>query len=401
VSKTFQLYQWSGIAATGDAKNGYIIANGKINAHHWATLQHGYITHLKKANVLTRQRYRLQAISMVWLQQLSALLSSGIALVSALDILSNITHRPMEQWVSYGLARLIEEGHSFTQALSHAPNMFNGVFCQLIHIGERSGTLETILQRLLHHQAQSLKLWRATKKALSYPGIVLGIATAITSGILIFLVPKMAALFASFGKQLPGPTLAVLKVSDWIISYGGYVIISIMIIGALLYKCMKQSERVYYIAERFALKIPWVGKVYANSRLTYFFETLSLILQSGFILTKALQLLQMPNSIWLNQQLRCIHQAIQDGASFYEACKRHTQYWPAVAYSMIGIGEESGSLEERLQQTARWLMDDLVYQIEIINQWLEPVLIVVVGGLVGFILIALYLPIFKLGSILR
>ncbi|MCS5588135.1 MAG: type II secretion system F family protein [Porticoccaceae bacterium] len=294
----------------------------------------------------------------------------------------------------------ISVGDSFARALRKHPQQFDDLFCNMVEVGESSGTLATILERLSNHKEQSERLKVRIKKALTYPCIVLLVAVLVTAVLLTKVVPGFAQTFGEFGADLPGITLFVLELSEIFQRLWLYLVAACISCcgGFLLVK--KRSLRISRLADRIVPRLPIVGKLTRNLILARFSRTLATTFTAGQPILDALKATATTvNNSFYTEIIQIIRQDLAHGVSLYRAVGKQPAF-PAALQQMINVGEESGSLGQILDRAGRLYERDVELSLDTIIPLIEPVMMLVLGLLVGGLLLAMYLPIFQLGHII-
>ena len=333
-------------------------------------------------------------------RQLATLLKVGIPIRKSFDILATSYNKSIMKMLMRELGDDISAGDSFAKALRKHPQQFDDLFCNMIEIGESSGTVVTILERLANYKEQSERLKIRIRKALTYPCIVLLVAMLVTAVLLTKVVPEFSQTFAEFGADLPGVTLFVLKLSEvfqqlWLYS----AIVCISCYGGFLL-AKKRSLRISRLVDRIVLRLPIVGKLTRNLILARFSRTLATTFTAGLPILDALKSAATTvNNSFYTEIIQTIRQDLVHGVSLHRAIGRQSAF-PVALQQMINVGEESGSLGQILDRAGRLYEQDVELSLDTIIPLIEPVMMLVLGLLVGGLLLAMYLPIFQLGHII-
>ncbi|MFN7097833.1 MAG: type II secretion system F family protein [Gammaproteobacteria bacterium] len=336
----------------------------------------------------------------IFTRQVSTMLSAGIPIVQALDILEHGQSNPVLQKLINTLKIDIESGTTFSNALRKYPLYFNSLYCNLVAAGEQSGTLDNMLIRIATYREKIESIKGKVKKALFYPTAVIVIALLISAGLLIFVVPKFKAVFYSFGAQLPALTLFVIKLSNilqhyWWAIFGG--------LGLGIWSLFRLHQRSHTFAQRvdaFALRIPVLGKILHKSAVARFARTLSTTFAAGLPLIDALQAVASAagSEIYSNAILQ-IREEVTAGQTIHSAMK-NTNLFPGMVVQMVAVGEESGALEFMLGKIADYYEEQVDNAVDSLSSLIEPLIMVVLGSLIGSLVIAMYLPIFRMGNVI-
>jgi type IV pilus assembly protein PilC len=334
----------------------------------------------------------------ILLRQLATLLQSGIALSQSLDILLQNQNTQSIQSLLLALKREINAGKTMAQACSTQREYFNSVTCNLLHIAEQTGTLDSFLPRLAHTHEKNLQLRAQLKQALLYPSFVLFMALAITTAIILFVMPRFAEIYANFHTQLPALTLTVIHISHFLQQQ--YWITAIpFVFYYLAQHSYKKFIPCKHFVDNLILKLPYLGDIIKKVIFTRLTRALASMLSAGLTITHALHLLgEISANHSIQKALRQLHQDINAGQRIHQALQA-TPLFPPLLLRMIKIGEESGNLEAMLEKVAEFYEGDITSWINSFGQLLEPLIIMILGVLIGGLVIAMYLPIFKLGTV--
>ncbi len=335
----------------------------------------------------------------IFARQMATMMQAGVPLVQSFEIIGQGNDKPSMQKLIFGIKSEVEGGVSLAEALSKEPVYFDQLFVNLVNAGEQSGALETMLDKLATYKEKVEALKAKVKKALFYPIAVLVVAFVVTVILLVFVVPQFEDLFDSFGADLPALTLFVIRLSEfmqtwwWVIALG----IGGAVFGFLRLK--KTSPKVQHGFDRFALKAPVVGEIATKSAIARFTRTLETMSAAGVPLVEAMDSVAgaTGNIIYHDASLK-IKDEVSQGTQL-QTSMRNTGLFPNMASQMVSIGEESGSLDSMLGKVADFYEQEVDNAVDALTSLLEPIIMAVLGVLVGGLIIAMYLPIFKLGSV--
>ncbi|MDH3389071.1 MAG: type II secretion system F family protein [Gammaproteobacteria bacterium] len=336
----------------------------------------------------------------IFARQMSTMMSAGVPLVQSFEIIGQGSDKQSLQKMILGIKTEVEGGVSLAEALSKQPLYFDPLFINLVNAGEQSGALETMLDKLATYKEKVEALKAKVKKALFYPIAVLIVAFIVTVILLVFVVPQFEELFTSFGADLPALTQMVINLSEfmqawwWVIAGG--------IAGAvmLLLRIKKTSPRMQEAFDRAALKAPVVGEIATKSAIARYARTLETMSAAGVPLVEAMDSVAgaCGNIIYYKASLK-IKDEVSQGTQLQTAM-RNTGLFPNMAIQMVSIGEEAGSLDAMLARVADFYETEVDNAVDALTSLLEPIIMAVLGVLVGGLIIAMYLPIFKLGSVI-
>ncbi len=344
------------------------------------------------------------------LSQLATLLQAAVPLKHSLQILlQNCTNIALNQWLRL-LLRDIERGLAFSQALEQQGLYLTYQERQLIQVGEMTGKLAAVCNEIAQHKQQTLALQRKIQKILLYPVLVLGISLILTILLLLFIVPQFAAMYDNNSTQLPAFTQLLLTLSQGLQNYWLALLIVGVLTGILIRFRLKQSPWFHRQKTRLINSIPLLNHIIQLSRLVSFSRSLFLMLQAGIPLNQALQSFlpkqqswqtkpQLQGDLVLIAEVKSALHWIQQGYPFSASVSG--QIFPPAAQQMLQVGEQSGQLPKMLQFIANDHQQQLDHQIDLLSQMLEPLLMVIIGGLIGLIMLGMYLPIFNMGSLVQ
>lgn len=335
-------------------------------------------------------------------RQLSSLLDSGLPLASVLQILSQTQNQQNTHFKNLILLMKneIEQGHTFAEVLRQYPQYFDTLCCDLIDVGEQSGTLTSMLQQLVIYQEKMLSLVSKMKKALIYPVTVLIIAFLVTLALLIFVVPQFKSLFQGFGAQLPAYTQLVLKIADITKKFGWLLLLAMTLFPLSLRWYKKHSTTGAYYIDRKLLQLPLLNQFLAKIIIARFARTLATTFNAGLPIAQALQLIanSCGNLVYTRAIVK-IREQILTGQPIH-AAMQDTQLFPQRVIQMLAIAEEIGTLSTMLKKIADFYDQEIDNAVENIGKLLEPAIMAILGVLIGGLIAAMYLPIFKLGSVI-
>jgi type IV pilus assembly protein PilC len=327
------------------------------------------------------------------------MISAGIPIIQCLNILIKSSNHLTVINLIQQIKIDIQNGIKLSQAFEKHSRYFNQLYCSLIAAGEESGTLAVMLERLAHHLEKMASIKRKIKKAIFYPATVFVVGIVISAILLLKVIPEFKNLFASFNSTLPTFTLAVLAISAWVQNYLYFLIIGIVAVLSNLYWLTKRSVSFRHWIDCASLKLPILGPLLVKSILARFAQTLATTFVAGIPLVTALKIVaKTANNSRYARAITQVQNKIIEGKSFYHALETE-KIFPAVMLQMIGIGEESGELDNMLNKTATLYEEEVDHIIDILNSLIEPAIMIVLGILVGGLVIAMYLPIFQLSNV--
>jgi type IV pilus assembly protein PilC len=335
----------------------------------------------------------------IFARQIATMMQAGVPLVQSFEIIGQGNDKPTMQKLILGIKTEVEGGMSLAETLSKYPLYFDPLFINLVNAGEQSGSLESMLDKLATYKEKTEALKAKVKKALFYPIAVLAVAFIVTIILLVFVVPQFQELFESFGADLPALTVFVIKLSEFMQSW--WYVIAGCIGGAiwLFLRIKKTSTKLQEAVDRFALKAPVIGDITTKSAIARFARTLETMSAAGVPLVEAMESVAgaTGNIIYYRASMK-IRDEVSQGTQL-QTSMRNTGLFPNMAIQMVSIGEEAGSLDAMLAKVADFYETEVDNAVDALTSLLEPLIMSVLGVLVGGLIIAMYLPIFKLGSV--
>lgn len=336
----------------------------------------------------------------IFTRQLATMLKAGVPLVQSFDIVAEGAEKPRMKELVNNIRNDVASGSGLAPSLAKYPRMFDDLFCSLVASGEDSGTLETMLARVATYKEKTEQLKAKIKKALTYPTAVVVVAIIVTAILLIKVVPQFAETFRSFGSDLPAFTLFVLTISNFVQKW--WFVILLMIIGAIfLFREAKlRSVKFSEFLDRLILRAPIFGGIVHDAVIARFSRTLATTFAAGVPLVDALESTAgaAGNSVYA-KAIRQIKDDVTTGSTLYSSTKA-TGLFPNMLLQMMSIGEESGALDEMLDKVANHYEEAVDNAVDSLSSLMEPMIMAILGVLVGGLMIAMYLPIFMLGSVI-
>lgn len=396
------LYRWEGIDLKGNRVKGEISAHS--NAMIRVQLSRQGISASKIRRHTDREPRASKSISALditfFTRQLATLIKAGIPLLQALEVIANgFEHARMRQLVT-DLKQDIGAGISLAAALRKKPGHFDTLFCNLVDAGEQAGALDVLLQRVATYKEKTEALKKKIKKAMTYPIAVLLVALVVCTILLIEVVPKFQSIFDSFDAKLPAFTLWIIGVSKALQTYGLWLLGGCFIALAGLRQRYKHSVSLRHSLDRWLLKLPILGNLLHLSAIARFARTLSTTVAAGVPLLEALNSVAgaTGNHVYTEAVLR-LKQQVAAGSQIHVAMNA-AGVFPGMAIQMTAIGEESGTLDDMLGHVANYYENEVDTLVDNLTTLMEPAIMVVLGIMVGGLVIAMYLPIFKLGQVI-
>jgi type II secretory pathway component PulF len=336
----------------------------------------------------------------IFIRQLSDLLDSGLTVLQSIELIQRQTQNPQLKTIVSQIGEFIADGNSLSAALSRYPDVFDGFFVSIVKSGEISGSLSAVLKRLADFSEREEEIQAKIRASLAYP-VLIAIVGAITVFILLtFVVPKLIEMFIELSEKLPLPTVILINISDFFSAFWWAIAIVIALVILYIKRIYKTSEGKFAI-DNFKLGTPFLGDFIRKSQIAHFARTLATLLANGVTIIQALDaVVEVLDNELLRQDTRRMLKEITDGSSLTNAISK-SKYFPEVVVNLIAVGEQSGQPENSLFKIAESFERQTEQMIKIITSLLEPALILVVGLIVGFIVIAMLLPIFQMNLIIR
>lgn len=335
----------------------------------------------------------------VFARQMATMMKAGVPLVQAFDIVADGLENPSLKKLVLSIRDNVAAGGGFAPSLRQHPKYFDDLFCNLVEAGEQAGALETLLDRVATYKEKTERLKAKIKKALTYPIAVVVVAIIVTGILLVKVVPQFAETFSSFGANLPAFTLFVLGLSEIAQKYWLVILFGLAGSFFLFKEARRRSATFSYMVDRYSLKIPIVGQIIYLSVMARFARTLATTFAAGVPLIEALTSVAgaAGNQIYANAILK-VREDVSTGIQLNTALKTRNIF-PTLLVQMAAIGEESGALDAMLDKVAIYYEDAVDNTVDSLTSLLEPMIMSVLGILVGGLMIAMYLPIFQLGSV--
>jgi len=333
----------------------------------------------------------------VFTKQLSVMIDAGVSIMNGLDILANQQPNPTMREALTKIREGIESGHDLASSMEKQKHVFDPLYTSLIRAGQASGQLDVMMKRLSIYIEKASKLRKQLVSALSYPAIIVVIAIVMTAAMLLFVVPMFAANYADSGRKLPGLTQAVIDMSDLLKGYFHYGV-AIIVVAAMAGKKYKQTPRGQRQFDQMMLKLPIFGSLVQKISIARFSSTMATLIASGISIIEALEVCaKASGNKVIEEEIMKVRAAVQQGKGI-AAPMAQSPLFPPMVYSMVSIGEASGRLDQMLEKVASFYEDDVDAAMAAALKMIEPAMFVIIGGIVGVILIAMYLPVFDMAN---
>lgn len=402
-SKTnYPIYHWAGISMQGRKLSGEIQAADKSTAYLQLKNQNILITHVRK-KLFCQWDFKNSSIPTIlfvfFFRQLSTLIAAGIPIIQSLIILKKSHRNSAFQNILSSIKVDIEAGKVLASCLRKFPRYFDSCTCQLIQVGEQTGTLTIMLSRIANHKEKMLSLKMKMIQSLFYPVITLIVAATITVIMLVFVVPRFADLFQTLHGTLPTLTVFIINLSHYARQIG-WLIPPIIFSLILSLKWLSKSGYLKQTTDNFIFKIPIIGKILSKINLARFARTLAIALNAGMPMTDALKLIaESSDHHFYSESIFWVQAEIVKGIQLHKAMQMNLAF-PDLLIQMVKIGEESGTIDQMLEKFAEIYEDAIEHTLTNLTHALEPLIMIILGVLIGGLVIAMYLPIFKLGTLM-
>jgi len=397
-ANTDAVFEWEGKDRSGKQVRGEIRANGENQVKSSLRRQGVTPTKIKKRRMRSGKSIKPKDLA-IFTRQLATMMKAGVPLLQAFDIVGRGNPNPSVTKLLNDIRGDVETGTSLSTAFRKYPIYFDNLYCNLIEAGESAGILDQLLDRLAVYMEKTEAIKSKIKSALMYPITVLIVAFVVVAVIMIFVVPSFKEVFTSFGGELPGPTLMVIAMSEFFVSYW-YLIFGGIGGGVYFFlESWKRNEKVQEFMDRLMRKLPIFGALVEKSCIARWTRTLSTMFAAGVPLVEALDSVggAAGNVVYLHATQK-IQQEVSTGTAL-TAAMGNANLFPSMVLQMCAIGEESGSIDHMLGKCADFYEAEVDDMVAGISSLMEPIIIVVLGTVIGGIVVAMYLPIFKLGQV--
>ena len=396
------LYQWQAKTSSGEAREGVLDAPNTEEVENRLQQMGLTPTNIKKkpkeVNVDLPFLNKVDVkTKVVFTRQLATMIDAGLPLVQCLEILGTQEPNPKFQKVILSVKATVEAGSTFSDALGKHPKMFDNLFVSLVSAGELGGILDTILNRLAIYIEKAMKLKQKVKGAMKYPITVLVVSIVITMFLLTKVIPSFAGMFTSMGKELPALTAFMVELSDDAINnfpsiVGGFV-------GFIIaFKIFVYFEKGAYLFDKFLLNMPVIGDILKKAAVAKFTRTLGTLISSGVPILDALEIVaKTAGNRVIEEAIIYTKDRISEGKSIVDPL-REKGIFPSMVVQMIGVGEQTGAMDIMLNKIADFYEDEVDQAVEGLTSLLEPLIMVVLGGIIGTVLLSMYLPIFSMAD---
>jgi len=392
------VFEWEGRDKNGKIVRGEIRAGGEAQVSASLRRQGILLTKLKKRRTSGGRSVKQKDIAL-FTRQLATMMKAGVPLLQAFDIVGRGAVNPRLTKLLGDIRADVETGTSLSAAFRKHPMQFDALYCNLVEAGEAGGILEQLLERLSIYQEKTIALKNKIKAALMYPVAVLMVAFIVVVVIMVKVVPAFKDVFSSFGADLPGPTLVVIAMSEFFVATWPFILLGMVGGGYMFMQAWRRSEKMQMVMDRLLLRIPIFGGLINKSVIARWTRTLSTMFAAGVPLVEALDSVggSAGNAVYAEATQK-IQRDVSTGSALTTAMQS-TGVFPNMVLQMTSIGEESGSLDHMLAKAAEFYEDEVDDMVKGLSSLMEPIIIVILGTIIGGIVVAMYLPIFKIGSV--
>ena len=392
------IFEWEGKDRNGKIVRGELRAAGEHQVQATLRRQGILVTKVRKRRMRSGKKIAPKDIA-IFTRQLATMMKAGVPLLQSFDIVGRGSTNPSVAKLLNDIRTDVESGSSLSSAFRKHPLYFNTLYCNLVEAGEAAGILEDLLDRLAIYMEKTEAIKSRIKSALMYPVAVIVVAFVVVALIMIFVIPAFKSVFESFGADLPAPTLFVIAMSEFFVSY--WYIIFIGVFGGVYFflQSWKRNEKMQIFMDRLLLQIPIFGNLIEKSVIARWTRTLSTMFAAGVPLVESLDSVggAAGNYIYKSATQK-IQQEVSTGTSLTNAMS-NANVFPSMVIQMTAIGEESGSIDHMLGKAADFYEAEVDEMVAGLSSLMEPIIIVFLGTIIGGIVVAMYLPIFKLGAV--
>jgi type IV pilus assembly protein PilC len=396
------VFTWEGKTRQGTVQKGELAANSKEEVSALLRKQNILPINVSAKPKEIKLRFGAPKVTdkdiVILTRQLATMIDAGLPLVQCLDILGSQTENESLAKTVTQVRSDVESGSTFADALKKHPKVFDNLYVNMVAAGEAGGILDTILQRLAVYMEKFAKIKRQIKSAMIYPAVILFVAVAVVALLLVIVVPMLAAMFAEAGQLLPLPTRIVIAISNFLKGWGGLILL-LSIIGSIVAIVQwRKTEKGLTTTDAIALKVPVMGDLIRKVSVAKFTRTLGTLLTSGVpILEGLLIVARTAGNKIVEDAIISTRQSVSEGKTLAEPLTKFSVFPPMVT-QMIAVGEATGALDNMLTKIADFYDDEVDSAVATLTSMLEPMLMIFLGTTVGFVIVAMYMPIFQMGS---
>jgi type IV pilus assembly protein PilC len=392
-------FHWEGTDKRGNRVKGRTVAASETAVRSELRRQGVLATKVRKQRTAMGEGKVTPSDIAIFSRQLATMMQAGVPLVQAFEIIGSGHEKPAMQKLVLSVKASVEGGTSLAESLAKHPLYFDDLFVNLVEAGEQAGALETLLDKIANYKEKTEAIKKKIKKALFYPAAVLVVAIVVTAVLLIFVIPQFESLFKGFGADLPGFTRMVIDLSLFVRTKG---IVLLLFIGAAFWAFFffkKRSRAMRQALDRMILKLPIIGAILTKAAIARYARTLSTMFSAGVPLVEALESVAgaTGNIVYEMAVLR-MRDEVSTGQRLFRSMEA-TELFPNMVIQMIAIGEESGALDQMAAKVADFYEAEVDNAVDALSSLLEPMIMAILGILVGGLVVAMYLPIFKMASV--
>ncbi|HNQ84780.1 MAG TPA: type II secretion system F family protein [Deltaproteobacteria bacterium] len=393
------VFVWEGRLPNGTTKKGEFEAADKAAASMILKRQRIVPTKLKvkpQEIALFSKGIKTKEI-VIFTRQFSTMINAGLPLVQCLDILSSQQPNPTFKKVLAQIKQDVEGGSTFADALGKHPKVFDNLYVNLVAAGEIGGVLDTVLNRLAVYMEKNENLKNKVKSAMTYPIIVLCVAFGVVAVLMIFVIPTFSDMFKQFGSALPGPTQLVVSLSNFFRDFW-WGIFGAIVAFIIAFKYIRKQPKGRYYTDKMFLRLPVFGPLLRKVAVAKFTRTLGTMISSGVPIMDGLDITsKTAGNVIVEEAIRSVRTSISEGKSMSEPLEQ-TGIFPGMVVQMIAVGEATGAMDQMLSKIADFYDEEVDTAVETLTSALEPILMVFLGGIIGFVVVAMYLPIFQMAQ---
>ena len=394
-------FTWEGTDRAGKKIKGKLVATNEAAVRSELRRQGVIATRVRKQSTLFRQQGRVKAADIaIFSRQMATMMAAGIPLVQSFDIIGAGHENPAMQKLILAVKGDVEGGTSLAKALAKHPLHFDDLFVNLVEAGEQAGALETLLEKIATYKEKTEAIKKKVKKALFYPTAVVVVAVVVTGILMIYVIPEFENLFQGFGADLPAFTQFVIDISNFVQEKGWLLVLAAVGAGYGFIQVKKRSRAVRHFLDRAILKVPIIGPILNKAAIARYARTLSTTFAAGVPLVEALESVAgaCGNIVYETAVLR-MRDEVATGQRLQRAME-NTSLFPNMVNQMVAVGEESGSLDTMTAKVADFYEEEVDNAVDSMSSLLEPLIMAILGVLVGGLVIAMYLPIFNMGKVI-
>jgi type IV pilus assembly protein PilC len=393
-------FSWEGTDRAGKKVKGKTVATNEAAVRTELRRQGVVPTRVRKQNQLFQKTGKVTPGDIaIFSRQLATMMTAGIPLVQSFDIIGAGHDNPAMQKLILSVKAEVEGGTSLANALAKHPLHFDDLFVNLVAAGEQAGALETLLDKIATYKEKTEAIKKKIKKALFYPAAVVVVAIIVSAILLIFVIPEFESLFQGFGADLPAFTRFVIDISNFVRTQGWLIVIAAVLAVMGFLQAKRRYRGVQHFIDRVALKVPVIGPILNKSAIARYARTLATTFAAGVPLVEALDSVAGAcGNVVYEQAVLKMRDEVATGQRLQRAME-NTDLFPNMVNQMVAVGEESGSLDDMSAKVADFYEEEVDNAVDSMSSLLEPLIMAVLGVLVGGLVIAMYLPIFKMGAV--